>query len=46
MRESFGNLKEEIGKALAPALEHLVKSLVPLINTMTQWIAQNPQLTK
>lgn len=43
---SFGNLKEQIGAALIPALTQLVSAIAPIIQKATEWMEQNPELTK
>lgn len=41
LKESFGDLKEEIGRGLAPAINSLVSGLSNLIEKMTTVIKQN-----
>lgn len=41
LKESFGDLKEEIGRGLAPAINDLVGGLSDLIEKMTEVIKQN-----
>ena len=41
LKESFGDLKEEIGRGLAPAINDLVGGLSDLIEKMTEAIKQN-----
>ena len=41
LKESFGDLKEEIGRGLAPAINSLVDGLSTLIEKMTTVIKQN-----
>ena len=41
LKESFGDLKEEIGRGLAPAINNLVGGLSTLIEKMTTVIKQN-----
>lgn len=46
LKESFGDLQEEIGKALMPILTDLLKEITPVITKMIEWAQENPELTK
>lgn len=45
LKESFSDLQENIGKALAPALQKLIDIITPLLKRVTDWVAENPKLT-
>jgi len=42
---SMGEIKESVGAALLPALDSLAQKLVPIIDSISKWIADNPELT-
>lgn len=44
MQMQLGKINEEIGKSLQPAILRLVEALTPLIEKVTTWIQQNPDL--
>lgn len=44
MAVSFGNLRESIGEALAPAFGKLVEAIQPMIQKFSDWAAANPEL--
>lgn len=45
LQKSLSELKEELGKTLAPVLEIIVKQLTPLLEKVSEWIQKNPELT-
>src|SRR6185369_13795148 len=44
LKETFSNLEENIGQALAPALEQLAAKITPIIEKIAEWISKHPQL--
>lgn len=46
LNNSFGDLMEEIGFTLIPVLETLTAAIAPVIEKLSAWIQENPQLTK
>ena len=46
LTNSMNEIKESIGKALVPALDSAAKALLPVLNTVNQWITDNPELAK
>ncbi len=40
----LGNVSENIGAALAPALTQLMEKATPMINKVVEWTAENPKL--
>ena len=45
LKQQFGEIQESIGKALQPAFTKLAEALVPIIDSVTSWIEENPKLT-
>jgi hypothetical protein len=45
LNRQFGEIQENIGKALAPALNDLTAKLVPMIDKIGDWTSENPALT-
>ena len=46
LKNSFGDLQEEIGEVFIPLLIDIVEKLTPMIDAIGKWIEQNPELTK
>jgi len=46
LKNSFDDVKESIGGALIPVLASLFKSILPVIDRVKAWMAENPALTK
>lgn len=44
VKVELGNVSENIGKALVPALETLLAKVSPIIERLVEWSAQHPQL--
>ena len=42
----FSNVRSTIGEAFLPVLEQLVKAISPLLERLSAWIAQNPELAR
>jgi hypothetical protein len=45
-KSGFNNMKDAIGDALVPVLLDLVETMKPVIQNLTEWIRENPKLTK
>lgn len=45
LSRSFGEVQEALGAAFADSVNHLMDSLVPFIDKVTEWIQKNPELT-
>lgn len=46
LQRSIGDISEELGKVFLPILVDIVKQLTPVIEKITDWIRENPELTK
>jgi len=46
LSESFWDMQESIGGALAPALSQLLASIQPVISSVVKWAWENPELVK
>lgn len=46
LQRSIGDISEELGKVFLPILVDIVKELTPLVAKITDWIRENPELTK
>jgi hypothetical protein len=46
LKNSFGEVSESIGGVLIPILSDLFKQIMPVINSVRQWMVENPGLTK
>nr|MDD5038726.1 phage tail tape measure protein [Dehalococcoidales bacterium] len=46
LKASFGDLVESVGTSLLPVLKGLVDAILPIINNIQQWMADNPELSK
>ena len=46
LKEEFNDLASSIGAALLPVVKSIVDTLVPFIEKIGQWIADNPELAK
>lgn len=46
LKETFGDLSESIGWALAPVLTQVINKLWPVIAKVMEWIEKNPELTQ
>lgn len=46
MTKSAEGAEQQIAIALAPAVTNLVNQITPLIQTLTQWVEKNPELTQ
>lgn len=46
MGNSFGEIKEEIGKTLLPAFDAAAKAVLPILQNINEWIVANPELVK
>lgn len=46
LKNQFGDLLETIGEQLVPILTDLVARVTPVIDTVAEWIENNPQLAK
>lgn len=46
MKESFGDLQEEIGSAFIPVLSSLLEAVKPIIDNVISWVSQNKELVK
>lgn len=44
LNRSFGDIKEEIGKAFLPILKQLVDKLLPVLEKIKVWAEENPKL--
>jgi len=44
LAESFGDLQEAVGGALAPAFQQLLGAVQPVIMAFTAWATENPEL--
>lgn len=44
LKNDFGDLQEIIGKAVIPALQSLVKNVLPIIQRVQEWASENPKL--
>jgi hypothetical protein len=42
---SMGDLQESIGKIISEALQPIVEKLIPVVNSILEWVEANPQLT-
>lgn len=46
LKNNMGDVSEAIGGALIPIISDLMKNIMPLIQNIKAWIAENPGLTK
>jgi len=46
MTASAQGAEQQLAIALAPAITNLVNQITPLIQTLTQWVEKNPELTQ
>ena len=46
MGDAFDQLKASIGDALLPSVNKLLNAVIPLIEKLTLWVAENPKLIK
>jgi hypothetical protein len=46
LANSLGDMNESIGSALAPTLNNLVQTLVPVVEKISEWAEKNPDLIK
>lgn len=46
LKNTLNNVMEEIGGAVLPVLNDLVKALLPVVRAVGDWIKQHPELTK
>jgi hypothetical protein len=46
LKQQFGELEEQIGSVLLPVLTKLMASIVPLIQSLMDWMKANPKLTE
>lgn len=46
LKNTMNDVQEEIGKALIPVINDLVKSLLPVIHHVMEWVKEHPQLTQ
>ncbi|RKZ11033.1 phage tail tape measure protein [Candidatus Fermentibacteria bacterium] len=46
LKNSFGDLQEQIGAQLVPMLQKIVDKLKPIIDNVMAWIKENPELTQ
>lgn len=44
LRNSFWEMATRIGEALVPVLENVLEKIQPVIEKITEWITQNPEL--
>lgn len=44
MKQSLGDLQENIGKALLPVIQKVIEAITPLINKFVEWTGKNPEL--
>lgn len=44
--KSLNDIKEEIGKSLIPAIDGLAQAVTPVLQKISQWIADNPELAR
>lgn len=45
LKETFGDVTEQIGTALLPVITQLAEAIIPVLEKISQWITDNPQLT-
>lgn len=45
LNNTIWDIRESIWMALIPALQMVLEKIVPIINTIWEWIAENPKLT-
>jgi len=45
LKNSLGDITEEIGKGFIPILNSIVSKLQPVVDKIVAWVAQNPKLT-
>lgn len=46
LKNQMDDVKKEVGEALIPILESLVKTIEPILTKMIAWVQAHPQLTK
>jgi hypothetical protein len=46
IKNSFGDLVEDIGSALIPMFKNIVDAIIPIIDKVRAWMADNPKLTQ
>jgi len=46
LQNSFGDMVQDIGAQLLPVLKQLVDAIMPVIDSIRNWMAENPGLTK
>jgi phage-related minor tail protein len=46
LKNSFGDLMEDIGSVLLPLLKDLFSNISPIIENIRNWMEENPELTK
>lgn len=46
LKNSFGDLVEDIGTALVPVLKEIVNYIIPVIDKVREWMEENPELSK
>jgi hypothetical protein len=44
LQNSFGDLREVMGQRFAPMLASLADRLIPIVNRVADWIAENDKL--
>jgi TP901 family phage tail tape measure protein len=44
LKNSFQEMATRVGEALIPVLENVMKKLEPIIQKVSDWIAENPEL--
>jgi len=45
LKMSMSDLQESIGKIISEALQPIVEKLIPVVNSILEWVEANPQLT-
>lgn len=46
LRNEFNNLRASVGEIFLPLLKELSNAFIPILENVTEWIRQNPELTK
>ena len=46
LNNEFGKLQETIGKQFIPVINQLVEAVTPMIEKVSVWVEQNPELTR
>lgn len=44
LKQQFGEIQEQIGKALQPVLTKIAEAIIPIVNAIASWVEKNPEL--